>query len=1126
MDQRWSRSMPRKIKWVRLLVLGAWVVVVLGFVAWREPGFWKDAPEHFGDAEAWLARGVLEQASRAVDRALRDDPDNPGYLTFKGHLDLRRNRLEAAESAFRSALRSAPAHADGLMGLADVLLQRGDASGALGVLARTEPLRLDVDQLRRRAQLWASVGDLDRARRDMERLLARRAMDPALRDELIALAARQGDWAGVLSRAEEMHRASGPEWRARSGDWKAQALRALGRPGEAYETYAAYPSRLNLRARADLALEIQRFDDAAVLYAELVQGDRNAQVERRHLAYALQKAGRVAAAEREYRALLESGAADPETRVRYGWLLNLQGRHAEAWSIVDPVTRGALDRGAHILRTRTALWSGRAAEAASLARKWLRQHPDDQAYWTVLAEAARQLDDDREALRALEHLAGNARSGSPARVELGTLLETAGSLEEAISVYRRAVEAQPSRDPELLLRLARLHRWTSRPAEAAAWYRRYREAAPDAAARRVGDYELSLALLDAGEAGESAGQIASLADEPAAGADVLLLAARAATAAGQPERAAEYLERLAAARPLSAAERVWRAGQWRVAGRRERALSEFKRLAQEPGGGDLWETIGDLQLEGNALAGALEAYSRIPEANRSPALLSRMAWVADRAQQPATAVALYQEALRKAPEEGEVRIALARLLAARGHLPPAAEEYARVVSARGAANLRVELARLSLGLQHFAEAERWAREAVAHGEGGKAGELVLAEALILNGGRREATPILRNLAKGEPPAGVSPAAWQARMAELRGYQLASQQLWAEAASGAPEAWLDVARVAQRRGNMRAASAALSRARGAGVERAARTPLQDELAATTRAGAVVASAAFGNSSGLSSVQVGAGFELWPADAARVGAQVVDGMVHQGEASFSRQGVLLVVDSLFLAPGLTVGSQLGVERHGDESQSVVGRLSVRREMSGGTQLHAALSRETWWSGQEDADPRQFVRVSDLTTLRPAGPIQGGAVSLRAPIGTDMQLRIEAGGRDHAGLSRQAFAYAHAQIPILDMPGRWLALRPNFYFETFDRTRPEFFSPESYISVGAATHAVTTEGRWRVEAEANPHVSWDSGQLGVGGSGLLDLSRSLGRFEVGVGAFLFHLPSKDYWQWRVPFRIGVRP
>ena len=215
----------------------------------------------------------------------------------------------------------------------------------------------------------------------------------------------------------------------------------------------------------------------------------------------------------------------------YAWMLNTQRRYAEAWKVHRAAAAARADAGLLELQARTAIWAGQTAESVHLIRALLDRRPNDCgvveaagrsvaaverrspgcrgvrgcicACSRTTAQARERLAQILTQLGSLEEATAEYRRllladpGNPEFLRsLGLLQETGGALEAAADSYRRALNASPSASPELLLRLARLHKWMAHPEAAVPWYERYLQEVNDDRLRRPAQAELALSLFE------------------------------------------------------------------------------------------------------------------------------------------------------------------------------------------------------------------------------------------------------------------------------------------------------------------------------------------------------------------------------------------------------------------------------------------------------------------------------------------------------------------------------------------------------------------------------------------------------------------------------------------------------
>lgn len=920
-----------------------WMVVALWTVYKVKPEFWKDGYTYYKEAKALSDNGDSAGALAAMEKALGRDPNNAGYHVFAGSLEERAGHADKAATAYRRALDLKPDDPEAGLGLAKLLLAAGDTKEAAKVLAALPSSRLDTPLLERRAGLRAQYGDQTGALEDFGRLLAFEPDNPAFlrgyaasamalsdfakaepvlrrllgdantpaekawaRNQLVTVLRAQGKPAEALALLDAAPDAANLALRAQlamelkefarakpllsevlatdPGNLVVKnqlgiALRALGDAQGAYALLTTIPSRDNLRARAELALELERFADAATLYRELAEAAPGDVAMREKLAYALDRAGQSkaqaapapstaaaakvgaplpgdAAAEQEYRKALSSGQAGAETRIRYAWLLLRAGRYAEAFDVLGDLAAREAPEDVLELAAKAAFLSGKYDKAIPLLTALTERRPQDAALWRDLADAYDARKEPGAAAKAMERflelapddltarrkLAGlYARAGSPARaetlykqvlaqapgdtrarLELVSLYESQKRFAAAIAVLQKAIGRSPRPDPELLLRLARLYGFSKNAPAAVRTYKRLLgqpglSAATRTAARRA----LAEAALDAGDTAEAMAQLAALRAFTSRDPFLLVLAARAAMLARDARQAVSVLERLGAVRPLRPLEREWLAGQYRRLGQKAKALALYEALftagrLETPQG---LEALGDLRFDAGKYGAALTAYERAERLAPSTKRALKIARAADKAGDKAVAKAAYDRFLTSNPGDPEVLLEVARFGIAAGDYARALSRYDQVVAARGAKGLLLELALANLAAKRFAVAEKWAREALRDGEGGFRSILALAQALHLEGKSAEADRLLRAHEK-EVLAHPEGREWLGYVAVARDRQLQAYDLFdGLARQGGPNAgkmWLWRGIAATRRGDYRRARESFDRARRYGV----------------------------------------------------------------------------------------------------------------------------------------------------------------------------------------------------------------------------------------------------------------------------------------------------------------------
>lgn len=1141
-----------------------WFLLFAAVLVWQQPGFWHSPHKNFENAEQLRAQGQPAAAMEEIDRALARRPDDPGYLVFKGYLALDLGRTPEARSAFTRALQQEAENPHASLGLASTLITLGRSDEARQLLLKIDSSSYEADLLRRRAQLWSTLGETDRALGDLLSATEKRGDDPDLLLETARVAAQAEDWTASLDIADRIRELGLPRTaRIEALHTKAVALRAVGRTAAAFETFKTIASDENLAARAELAMELERHAEAAVLLGELLEMRPRDLEPRADYAFALDRSGAPTRAEAEYRQLLkEVVGVTPETRVRLAWLLNRQKRYEEAWQVLAVLPLPASNPTTHRLQAHTAAWAGQADLAVGLLDSWLDLDPRDADSWLLLAEAHRQLGDGDSRAQALHHFVELRPLDAKRHLELAGVLSATGNLEEALAEVKKLVASRPddaeilpflailyeasgnlgearhyhelalerlaTPGPDLFLRLARVNRWLGAPETAVAWYERVLSTDVDAGTKRAARTEQAEALLDADRPEQALVILRAELDAAERSQETLLLAARAASLAGRPVETVSYLEMLALERALLGDEEAWLASQLRAAGRSRDALAIYEALARkERASVEQTEAIGDLRAELEDPVGAMAAYQAIGSDSRTPALTLKVARLTAETDDLDKAVVAYANYLLQVPDDLEARLELARLLAGVQRHEQAWQHYQSWIERRGGEGIELELALNRLGAASFAEAEIWARRAVASSDSPRQANLALVQALHLQGRPGEAARLLETLLRDDP-GDATTLYWlattaMARDRNLQAYRLLEQAL--ELGSEDPaKIWVTRGQSAFNRGDYRRARNAWSQARLGGIERVVTDQALSQLAATTAPRIDIPISFGADSNDLDIQQSGLQATAWPGDAARVEAKVLDGTVSQEDTEYERRVGLLAVENLFLTPALEADLEVGVEDYEEKTLEVAG-LKVTAHLSDHTRLGASVARESLWSTYNRSDPRHFNRILDLEALGPAFYSDSVRVFADLAVGDRHRARLELGERDYADENRQAWLYAHYQIPLHEAHESWTFLRPNVYVEQFDRSERAYFSPREHRSVGAALHLGRQSGPWQLEAEVNPMWLQGEADSGAGGWAVLRAERRRGRLSAGFGVFAVYDDRDEYFGYRATANLRVR-
>ncbi len=1082
------------ISWPRLLAIGGWLAVVAVALHLTSGPFWRlDPGALYARAVEAIRGGDDAKALDLLEKAAARDSTDAGVFKVKGFTELRLERAEASAASFEQALRLVPHDPEASLGLAGALLRQDRTDSARIVLQEMAGQTLLDSQASRRAQLLEAAGD----------------------------------------------------------------------PGAALDAYAQIADPENLEHRAALALRAERFDAAVpLLRALLAQRPDHPPEIRKDLAYALERAGQRAAALREYAALANQGELDDEARVRYAWLLNSQGRHAAAWRVLAPLPRPSPDPDVLELQAKTAAWAGRLDEASALADAWRDRDPSSAGPGILLADIARER--ERRARADVERrAAAYPRSGDPDQVEadtaalgvetidqalwhyaqllehrpsdrrvlseldllwraarrylpvatpqalkdLGTRLESMGHFERAARAYEAAV--RPSPDPELLLRIGRMYRWMSQPENAVPWFERYVAAVGPGGVSASDRVDIAQAYLEVGRGEEALLWIEPVLDRGAADSTQLVLGARAATAAGRPDLAVSYLERLERRSTLSIEQQLWLAGQYRADGRAAAALARYETVVQAmdaPPDSLEW-TVGDLRAATGDYQGAVGAYGvdrgEVPDPVRV-----RAAFALQQLGRWDDAIGLYRAHLSAQPDDVDARLALARALARIGKAKEALVHYQRVIEARGPDGLGLEVAQASLAAEDPRAAVRWARHAVE--EDGWEAELALATALRLDGDGARADRLFDRL-NDRPISTDSAALWQGRIARARGRLLEAYQLFERAAApGAPgfdRGALQVllGETALERRDYGRAEAAFEKARALGADS---IRLDRALAILDSA----LTAEFGVPAGLADDnnafehrEIGVRAAFWPSARLRMDAAGVRSELEQTLAEFQVTSAFFSIGNLFLTPSLEAEVRVGIEAPDDGDTSASGRLGLAYRLRDESVLGVRGARDPVWRAYRPGRTIRHHRILDLGAVGPSLYVNQGQVYLDKNFSRH-RLRLEAGGAGYSDDNRQLFAYGHFEFPIEVGLRRRSVVAPNVYVETFEDQVGEYFSPNRYVALGLRGQTLRRGRMWRFAGEVNPHYFDDDDASGFGLEALVEGGVRLGPIWAELGVFFF--------------------
>ncbi len=554
------------------------------------------SPRNLANLDAWIrAAGAgpdrAERIRAAQARLSLDPAHGPTWRLLAADREATGDRAGALE-AYRAVATTAPAAEPLARGLA-LARETGSSeligyfSDRLGALPPASSAA-EVRALR-------EAGAVDRARRDLDRLLREHPDDPALREEMFRLIDPDGDPAEAVATIDWMYerfpeRPDVAEARARSYARRAQEAAPAGREQTEWAEIAlaswdrvhtlrsSTPESLREVARLDRLLH--RDAEALARYRELVRLPGAEQLEGMASEFA--------------RALLA----------------------ASAWGEVDD-------------------WLGPKIRAGAT---------DPPIVWAEI-EALGHLHRSGAALDLLEPLLAHEPTNPLYLRRKGELLLEEGRRVEAMAVFRRAVQAAEG-DPRTRWAIGDALRAQGAYVDAIAAYREGLALAPH---DRLGRISLGEALLLSGQAAAAMATADDLLHEDSGFLRAWRLRADAARALERPEELVYSLTALRRLAPADPTTLVELARLRAAAGQSAEALEDLSALEAPTAPGPEWAQI--LLLKGELALGlgraedaqaALEAATRIDPSLRAPAAL-RLARARLRAGRPDLALVALEE---------------------------------------------------------------------------------------------------------------------------------------------------------------------------------------------------------------------------------------------------------------------------------------------------------------------------------------------------------------------------------------------------------------------------------------------------------------------------------------------------
>ncbi len=338
---------------------------------------------------------------------------------------LQNGRTEEGVSAFETLLDlvATPA-ADVLFSYAEGLIEMGRYGDALEI-ARSTPVEVHRSMIRGRVEF--ARGDYDAALRELEQAMLLWPDSAPIRYYSALAAERLGDFDRAVEEFRHAIRSDSNLLAARQRLARLHMAEGADRQALAILRYSASSDELVQDADGAL-LEIELL---ARLGKEVSVGGLPSSPERSHA---------------EMRSLALAAIARGAAH---------RGGPDATLGVLDEA--GAIDASdfsrlsALRLRIQALVELGRAAEATELARGIVDAYPDNADYWALLGGALMEGSESRaEARSSFERALEREATNVAALAGLAEISVATGSLEEAVSLYSRAVEADPKARESLL----------------------------------------------------------------------------------------------------------------------------------------------------------------------------------------------------------------------------------------------------------------------------------------------------------------------------------------------------------------------------------------------------------------------------------------------------------------------------------------------------------------------------------------------------------------------------------------------------------------------------------------------------------------------------------------------------
>ncbi len=168
---------PNHHYWPTKIFVALWLVGVLFYAQQRQPEYWKDAVDHFREAERLVAAHRWAEAKPEVERALNSSPGTGGYLILKGDIETALGNFDEALEAYTEAFNADTSNPEAWFALAQIHDRMGNPGKAVNLILRLKPDRLTPANRLRRAKILAQYQQYSESLADLHKLLSQRPDD-------------------------------------------------------------------------------------------------------------------------------------------------------------------------------------------------------------------------------------------------------------------------------------------------------------------------------------------------------------------------------------------------------------------------------------------------------------------------------------------------------------------------------------------------------------------------------------------------------------------------------------------------------------------------------------------------------------------------------------------------------------------------------------------------------------------------------------------------------------------------------------------------------------------------------------------------------------------------------------